>query len=388
MDCETAGQTLLEYVSRINPKTENIFLYISKLYIECENDNEVGLEVLKSALDGPFSNSQKIAKQLVLNYIQLEDHENTIYYLKKYLELAPNDIESHNNLFEFLFVLNRFDEAENALLLGLKNNHEDITLLTKLSKYYYNRKKYESCISILNRILKKEYTVDNIKDRAIVYEENNQLDKAYDDYKKIIEIDKCNLEFYTKVLSYEYNNRMYEKVISNSLKSIKCDSSYEKVVIDGLYTSLFFCNDFKTGTEYLDKRLLSKPNNYLPYYLKAITLFNQKSYDQALNYLELALKYNNTISSVEISKINLLKYGIYLVTEDYESFAKIWKENDSKQLNNELLPFVTPVTIQNKKTVLSVIFDKKTGLINTSLIVPDEIFKILNDKHGIKIANK
>lgn len=387
MDCEAAENTLLEYVSRINPKTENIFLYTSKLYVECADDKEIGLQILKSALDGPFSNSKNIVKQIVLLYIQLGDNENTIRYLNKYLELVPNDIESHNNLFELLFVLNRFDEAENVLLLGLKKNGEDLSLLTKLSKYYYNRKKYELCISVLNRILKKQYNVENIKNRAIVYEETNQLDKAYGDYEKIIEIDKCNIEFYTKILSHEYKSRMYEKVISNSLNLIKCNPDYEKIVIDGLYTSLFFCKDFEKGIEYLDKRLLSKPNKYLPYYLKAITLFNQKSYNQALSYIESALECNN-ISSDEISKINILKYGIYLVTEDYGSFAKIWKENDSKQLNNELSLFVTPVNTESEKIVLSVSFDKKTGLINTSLIVPNVILKILNDKYGIEIINK
>lgn len=379
-DCVGVEQTLEIYSERINPKTENFFLCASKLCMECFDKREVCLKILKTALEGDFGNSKKIILQIVFYYSQLDDNDNVIFYLKKYLELARNDVEKYHLLFDLLFVSDRFDEAENILLLGINENKQDITLLIRLSKYYYNRKKYESCISVLDKIIKKEYTIENIKNRIIVFEDNNQLEEAYNDYKKIIEIEKCNSEYYSKVLEYEYNNRMYKQVISNSLKAIKCNAAYEDMVIDGLYTSLFFCNDFKKGAEYLDKRLLSKPDKYLPYFLKAIVLFNQKSFSQALDYIDLALNCKD-LKTEDITSINLFKYGIYLIKEDYEQFSLLIKNADYENFKNNLT--ISKEDNNIKKSVLKIEFDKKSGLIKTSLIVPNEIVVFLQEKYRI-----
>ncbi|OOV17727.1 hypothetical protein [Flavobacterium sp. LM4] len=182
-------------------------------------------------------------------------------------------------------------------------------------------------------------------------------------------------------MQYEYDNKNYENVITNSLKFINCNATAENNLIDGLYTSMFFCNQNKKGVELLNRRLSQKPDVFLPYYTMAVILINQKEYEKALQYIELALK-SNGLSKSDNLTINLLKLGIYLVLEDYKSLSSFATEYELRQIISDNKTNISK-TNEIKKVELNVFFDKQKGIISTSITIPIKVINLLNDKYGV-----
>jgi tetratricopeptide (TPR) repeat protein len=378
--CEEGLDVLSKYLEIASNISEKGMLYMSDL-VECSYSKEHSLKFLITASNGNFGDSKLILTQIISKCLDLKDYDNAIIYYNKYINLAPNDVESINSLYTLLYGLNKFDEAEKLLLSGLKNNSNNLSLFSNLAGFYFVRNDYASCISIMNRIIEQDYKVENIKHRAIVYEKYNQIGLAYEDYKKIIEIDKCNEESYSKILQYEYDNKNYESVITNSLKFINCNATAENILIDGLYTSMFFCNQNKKGVELLNRRLSQKPDYFLPYYTKAVILINQKKYEKALQYIELSLK-SNGLNKSDYLTINLLKLGTYLVLKDYKSLSSFTTEYDLRQVISDNKTNISK-TNEIKKVELNVFFDKQKGRINTSIAIPLKVMNLLNDKYGV-----
>ncbi|MFB9077670.1 tetratricopeptide repeat protein [Flavobacterium procerum] len=378
--CEKGLEVLLKHIDITGGISEKGMVYISEL-VECSFSKEKSLKTLITAANSNYGDSKLILTQIISKSLDLKDYDNAILYYNKYINLTPNDVDSINSLYTLLYGLNKFDEAEKLLLSGLNNNPDNPILLSNLTGFYFARNDYASCISIINKILKQNYTIENIKYRAIVYEKNNQMELAYNDYKKIIEIDNCNEEAYRKILQYEYDNRNYENVISNSLNFINCNAKAENDLIDGLYTSMFFLNENKKGVKLLDKRLSQKPDVFLPYYTKAIILIKQKEYEKALQYIELALKSNN-IDKSDYLTINLLKLGIYLVLEDYKSLSSFATVYDLTKVISENNASISR-SKEAKKVELNVSFDKQKGIINNTLVIPSKTMNLLIDKYGV-----
>lgn len=378
--CEDGLNVLLKYLDISGNISEKGMLYMSEL-VECSYSKEHSLKFLITASNGNFGDSKLILTEIISKCLDLKDYDNAIIYYNKYIHLMPNDVDSINSLYTLLYGLDKFDEAEKLLLLGLKNNPDNLSLFSNLAGFYFVRNDYTSCISIMNKIVKQDCNVENIKHRAIVYEKDNQMGLAYEDYKKIIEIDKCNEESYSKILQYEYDNKNYESVITNSQKFINCNPTAENNLIDGLYTSMFFCNQNRKGVELLNKRLSQKPDLFLPYYTKAVILIKQKEYEKALQYIELALK-SNGISKSDYLTVNLLKIGVYLVLEDYKSLSSFATEYDIKQVISDNRTNISK-TNEIKKVELNVFFDKQKGIISTFIAIPVKVINLLNDKYGV-----
>ncbi|KUJ60741.1 hypothetical protein AR687_17105 [Flavobacteriaceae bacterium CRH] len=378
--CEDGLNVLLKHLEVAGNISEEGMLSMSEL-VECSYSKEHSLKFLITASNGNFGDSKLILTQIISKCLDLKDYDNAIIYYNKYIHLIPNDVDSINSLYTLLYGLNKFDEAEKLLLLGLKNNPGNLNLFSNLAGFYFATNDYTSCISIMNEIVKQDYIVENIKHRAIVYEKNNQIGLAYEDYKKIIQIDKCNEECYGKILQYEYDNKNYESVITNSLKFINCNAAAENNLIDGLYTSMFFCNKNKKGVELLNRRLSQKPDFFLPYYTKAIILINQKQYEKALQYIELTLK-SNGLSKSDYLTINLLKLGVYLVLEDYNSLSSFATEYDLRQVISDNKTNISK-TNKIKKVKLNVFFDKQKGIISTSIDIPVKVMNLLSDQYSV-----
>ncbi|AWM15195.1 hypothetical protein DI487_15905 [Flavobacterium sediminis] len=249
--------------------------------------------------------------------------------------------------------------------------------------YYYNENDIEAALKIEDKIIELEYKPEHLASRAMLYESLENRSKAYDDYNRIIELTECDLEYFIKILQYEFENKMYEKVIENSHKLIACDKKNESIVLDGLYTSLFFCNDIANGNFFLNKKLELNPDNFNPYYIKAIILLKDEQYERALNYLDLALKAKD-INKENITSVNLLKLGCYLLKEDYDRFVDCWKIANIKSLNDNL-NFIFLENYNAEKVKINLEFNRNEGIINSTIIVPTKVFILLKEKYGLII---
>ena len=371
----------LEKVILIDKKvSDSTVIYYSEL-ADCLEEHETAIEVLKNFLNKHKSDIVKV--KLAQKYFLIERYNESIILYKEYVNDNPKDIDA---IIDYIRILFSFKDPKDAIVelkKGLKDNPNNVRLLVYLASCYHNTKQYDEAISIENMILKLDYKAEHIASRAMLYELQGKWAEAYEDYKKIVGLDKCNIDYYVKILQYEYNNRSYDKVIENSYKVINCNKSYESSILDGLYTSLFFCHDFEKGKIYLEKKLTVAPDTFNPYYLKLLILFKDKQYDDILRFIDLTSK-TKDINSTNLNNINLLKFSYYLVKEDYEGFINYWKSGEVKSLDNNL-NFTFVEGTMSDKTKVETNFNKETGVINTTLIIPTKVFRLLMDKYNFKM---
>ena len=381
-DCSNSLKYLQKVILLDKKFSDSTAVYFSDL-ADCLHDNVTAIEVLKDFLNK--NNSDIVKVRLAQKYFLNEKYEESIVLYKEFIKDNPKDINGIIDLTRILFSYKSQNEAIIELKKGLKSNPNNIKLLIYLASCYHNMKKYEDAIYIENMIINIEYKAEHIASRAMLYELQEKKYEAYKDYKKIIELSRCNSEYYLKILQYEFENKLYENVIKNSYELIACDKENENIVFDGLYTSLFFCGDMKKGMVYLDQKLELNPNIFNPYYLKALMLLRNGEYENVLKYLDLALK-SKDIDKENVVQVNLLKFGYYLLKEDYEGFISNWKSGNIKTLDNNL-NFTFIENHKAEKVEIKIDFNKKNGIINSTIIIPTKVFVLLKDKYGLEISD-
>ena len=366
-----------------NPEGYYGFALTSPIFGDVDKGLEnINIAIEKYKLSNPKLKDEVIFLKGVL-LSQNKKYDEGIKYYRQYIKLKPDDIDSVIDFSRIIYSYEGSENGINEIKNNLQNNPNNLELLKCLASFYNFNKDYINAIEVQNQIIKSYYTVENINVRAILYSQLGKPDKVYEDLNRIIEIENCNAEYYSKILQYEYENKMYEKVIENSYKVIECNASYENSILDGLYTSLFFCGDFLKGNLYLDKKLASNPNNINPYYIKSLILLKNKQYDDVLKCLDLALK-SKDIEKNDIVNINTVKFGFYLLKEDYQGFVNYFNSGDVKTLDNNL-NFTFIEDSKSKVTEIKTDFNKTTGAVNSSIIIPTKVFKLLEHKYGLKI---
>ena len=379
-DCSNSFLYLKKVILLDKKFSDSTAVFFSDL-ADCLNDKSTAIEVLEYHLKK--NNSDIVKTSLAQKYFLIGEFEKSISIYKELVYKNQNDIDAIVDLSRILFSFISKDEAIAELNNGLKHNPNNIKLLTYLASCYHNMKNYEDAIRIINSLIKIDYKTEHIASRAILYELQGKKHDAYKDYKKIIELNKCNLEYYAKILQYEFENRHYEEVIQNSFKLIECDKKNEKTILDVLYTSFFFNNDIKKGLYYLDKKIELKKNEFQPYYIKSLVLIKKGEYENVIKYLDLALKCKD-VESRNITQIKFLKFCIYLLIEDYERLVDFCRSENIKELKNNL----NLNLVENSKTSkveIVVDFNKTSGIINTTLEIPITVIELLKNKYNIEL---
>ncbi|WP_445722737.1 tetratricopeptide repeat protein [Flavobacterium sp.] len=364
--------------------SENKFDDITVTYFsdlaDCIGNSEIATKVLLDYVNQ--NNSPEVLAFVAQRYFLMNQYDESIFYYRKLIEKNPNDIDAIVDLSRILFSYKSNEEAVKELMKGLEINKDNIKLLTFLASGYHNMKDYDKAINIENKIISLEFKPEHLAGRAMLYELQGNKNGAYQDYKKIIEVEKCNLEYYQKILQYEFENKMYKNVINNSYAIINCNKDYENYILDGLYTSLFFQNNFVEGNKYLEKKLKQNPKNFNPYYLKILYSLEKKEFNDILNYIDLAFKAEDIEENDKIN-INLLKVGYYLLKEDYTALIEYWKSSQIKSLHNNLS--FTIIQSTSDRTDIKTNYNKETGAINSCLMIPIEVIKLLKDKYGFEM---
>lgn len=370
---------LISYENNLDDETIAILCEVS----DCMDYKDIATEGLITYIENKKYQNNEMIIYLAIRLCNNKKYDEGIKYYRQYIKLKPDDIDSVIDFSRIIYSYEGSENGINEIKNNLQNNPNNLELLKCLASFYNFNKDYINAIEVQNQIIKSYYTVENINVRAILYSQLGKPDKVYEDLNRIIEIENCNAEYYSKILQYEYENKMYEKVIENSYKVIECNASYENSILDGLYTSLFFCGDFLKGNLYLDKKLASNPNNINPYYIKSLILLKNKQYDDVLKCLDLALK-SKDIEKNDIVNINTVKFGFYLLKEDYQGFVNYFNSGDVKTLDNNL-NFTFIEDSKSKVTEIKTDFNKTTGAVNSSIIIPTKVFKLLEHKYGLKI---
>lgn len=327
--------------------------------------------------------SSEILNRLGQRFYGRKEYDKSIKYYSKLVSEFPKDVDAIIDYSRVLYGLGKFEDLKKITVEGLKNNKNNLKLLNNMASYYFITKNYKAGIDVENTIIKLQYSVDNIASRAMFYEKNGQNEEAYSDYKKIIELEKCNIEYYKKILNYEFEKKLYANVIENSRKAIKCDSSNEETVLEGLYTSLLFEGQFIEAKMLLDKKLSLNPKQFSPFYLKLLILFSEKKYSEA-DQLLTSIDKKIILSNEERQKIDVLRLAYYLAVENYADFAKHYSKDSLQGVISERELTREYSSIQNTEVIVE--FRKSLGDVNFKIIVPAAIVKFLSDNYTVSLT--
>ncbi|HRE76301.1 MAG TPA: hypothetical protein PLL09_00610 [Flavobacterium sp.] len=350
---------------------------------DCLGKQEEATRLLEKYIIHKQFQSNEMILYLAIRLCNNKKYDEGISYYKQYIKLKPDDIYAIIDFSRIIYAYQGSENGINEIKNSLQNNPNNLELLNCLVAFYNYNKDNEKAIEVQNQIIQLNYTVENIKLRAVLFSQIGKQDKEYEDLNRIIEIDKCNIEYYSKILQYEFDNKMYEKVVENSFKVIECNKDFEHSILDGLYTSLFFLNEPIKGELYLDKKIALNPTTFNPYYLKSTILLKNNQLENVMKYLDLCLKASDLESS-NLINVSFLKLSYYLLSEDYEGFKNYFNSVQVKSLDTNL-NFTFSESEENNKSDFTIDFDKNTGIINSTLIIPTKILKLLMSTYGLKI---
>lgn len=378
--CREGIVTLQKLVEHENQFDDITISYYADL-LDCAGLSEKATQTfLEYINENP---SEASLTKLAQRFYKLGQPEKAIQYYRQVVDKNPRDVEAVIDLSKMLYGTDQKEAAKSELLKALKANKDNIQLLNYLASYYLNEDDMPSAIATADQIIKLSYTAENIASRALFYERGNQPEKAYEDYKRILALSKCNPDYYSKLLAYELAHRMYAQLVENSHKAIACDSKNERYYLDGLYTALLFLDRKDEGVKYLNKQLDNKPANFNPYYFKAILLINDGDYSQALKYIPLALGAKD-IDRGDVIRIKTLQLGTLLLQENYQEFAAVWKQSKEENLT-DAIEFSFQQSQQQEKTTLKSVFNKDSGAVESTLIIPAKIFEMLRVKYNVDL---
>lgn len=268
-------------------------------------------------------------------YIQNSEFENAVKYLKKLIEIDPNNYHAYANLAQALAKLNLFDEAihsfNQSILINPKFSHN----FNNLGNLYFSIKNYKLALDNFNkainldknpdfyfnrsRVYKKlGMALESLADLNIILNHNPQLQNA-----QLLKIDLLiSLQKYNDCTNYIKNLNLDDDVINQKyaellLASDDLISSYKfitKITDENKKNFLLSTYFYKQGSlhEALDVLNKISKKNHTPNILNNYGLIYRDLGDDniAINYFNdtLKLETNHNLAKLNIGLIQLKNY--------------------------------------------------------------------------------
>ncbi|MCP4140367.1 MAG: hypothetical protein GY755_08780 [Chloroflexi bacterium] len=367
----------LNKVNNLHGETEESVLYRSIL-LDSLGEKEESLASLIVYND--YNPSKLVSQQLATTFFSLKMYDESIEYYKKILDLSSDDFEARIDLSNILYALDRKEEAIKNIQEGIRL-HNNLELRLYLLHYYEEEEEYLKCLDVIDKLIDiDEGKLEFIELRAKIYEKLGNLKKAHKDYLFLLNKSLCNMEYYSRIIQYQYDNRVYEKAIENSLNVIKCNPDSEQAFIETLYTSYFFQKDFEKGKIFLNKYLSANPKNSNANYIKALILVKEENLDQSLKILDIAKSTDE--NNENETYITVLKSFISLIKRDYSTFLNLLAET-KLDITQDLGKIVSISKNKEEKSNIDVVFNANSGEINISLSISQHDYSILKKDYNI-----
>ncbi len=310
-------------------------LFIEGKTLELKNNFLGAIENYKTALQ--YDKAPGIYYSLGNLYYYLGKYQEALTYVKKALDVAPNDTEYLERLSSVYIGLNEYPKAAETIekIITLDSNYT--YGLYTLARIYQEMKMPSKAISIYERITDKiGYDYDVLRKMYDIYAGFKEMDKATEALEAILKLNPYNGEIktllaahYREVGRLEDAERLYEEVFAISPKDKNVQAELIKIYFQkndntkGFQKfsqllgkdSLDFYEKVQVGEVYY--RLISQdkgaldittniftslnsqyPNEWIPYYyLGAIDLVNnnESTYKEKFNK---ALQYGDTSKQV------------------------------------------------------------------------------------------
>ena len=325
---------------------------------EILEDNESALRYYKLALkkNPDFVNAifhmgciydkmNKSEEALTWLEIAYEKEKENVDYLQKYGDCLVKTSEE-NNILKGIIILER----------GIKFFTGNIDIISSLAKGYEKQGRLKEAIALLEKGKNNDEFFSNkpkIFQLAYYYEKNKELTKALEYFKKVLYLDKKNIDAllhigyiyrsikenvkafkcFKQVLNLEKDNfsanyglaRLYQSLDNHDLEAINC---YKKCILlnpesvkANLQLGLMYLKtkNFEESLECLKKLISLEPNNILGLVALGNVYLELKNYTEAKNYLESALNLdkNNIAANVALGDVYFGMKEIYEAMQKY-----------------------------------------------------------------------
>jgi len=298
------------------------------------------------------NNNEKIFNDIGIIYKNLNKFDEAINYFLKAIRIDPNYFTALYNIALVYFQIGNLDKSEYFFKKALRVNKNYPEIYNYLGMIDIHRKRYDSAFKNLNKALEKDPENLNAKNNlAILYDYTNNVVKAEELYKELINKSSKNYIYYVNLANIlnrekKYNDSLQylinglkkfptnSKIISKIgetyylqgkldesynyyIKSLKCDINNVEA-LKGLGFIFYDKNDLKEALNYFKKAYELDKNDIYTLAKIADIYYDLKNY-------ELAIEYYNKIIQIDENNIDALnKLGqLYIDLKSYSYGLKI-----------------------------------------------------------------
>ena len=207
-------------------------------------------------------------------YIQINNFDLAVKYLKKTIFFDQNNLGGYNNLAGALHNLKRYEEAIDIYnkIIKIKPKHSDA--YNNLGNCFLNLKKYEDAIENYKKSLKlnsKSYVAYN--NLGNVFKELNDYNEAINNYKKSINLNSNYYIAYNNLGNALQDIKKYEDALTIFNKLFKLKPDFKYLVGKIIHNKMLICdwNNINSEIKSLTSSLNSNSKIITPYQLICLT---------------------------------------------------------------------------------------------------------------------
>ncbi|RJQ23919.1 tetratricopeptide repeat protein [Candidatus Parcubacteria bacterium] len=153
-DKTSEAEDIFKLLQEMQPESSDIYIQMSN-YWRLKNDFNKAEENISKAIEEDPTNMQLRIKMVEL-YIDIEDYQRAINFLKIFLKEMPENRLAKKMLIETFLIFNKFADAEKILNELTDSEQKDSDFLLLKGKYYLITLELYNAISMFQMVLEKE----------------------------------------------------------------------------------------------------------------------------------------------------------------------------------------------------------------------------------------
>lgn len=268
----------------------------------------------------------------------LNKPNEALEYIKKYVQLVPEDRFGWANYGWLCFKCHKEQEGINALLKNIKQYGDDAsvcnslgTLYSEIFDYENAHKFYSKAIKIANALNRKEAVSIYSYNKAILERQFYKFDQALEDAKFALQMHERNSS-YMMIAEMEDRRNNLQKALSAYIKAAAIDDT--PLAALGIADTYLKAGHTEQAEEYILSQLQNKNESWISNYGLSVTEFKntlyelqQKLYEQKYNYEKTRL----TVNPLDSLKNLKDKINYKLKSNYYDSLQRTYKLKAAKE---------------------------------------------------------
>ena len=253
-------------------------------------------------------------------YFQLKNYQNSVNNFLQSIKLNKNWYITYNDLGLAYIYLNNKQLAKNNFNTSILINKTFSLPYFNLANLFLNEKNYNQAINNYISALEFEKDKDIISKIYLglgnAYQENNEISKAIETYKKSIENDQNNWKSYMNLGVVYFDSDLFQDAIDSFKKVIELNKKY--------YNTYFYLgNCFRGLKQYTEMETNYKiALNINPDHVDS--LYSLSSYYALIENKKLMLEYLKKLFSVDVQYKNIiLKDNLFKKYQNDIDFKKV-----------------------------------------------------------------